>query len=31
MAHQEYSPSSDIQGLAPYIRSVSRSQQAQGR
>ena len=31
MAHQEYSPSSDIQGLAPYIRSVSRAQQAQGR
>jgi sigma-E factor negative regulatory protein RseA len=31
MAHQEFSPSSEIQGLAPYIRSVSRSQQAQGR
>ncbi|HSC96425.1 MAG TPA: sigma-E factor negative regulatory protein [Burkholderiales bacterium] len=31
MAHQEFSPSSEIQGVAPYIRSVSRSQQAQGR
>ena len=31
IAHQEFSPSSEIQGLAPYIRSVSRSQQVQGR
>lgn len=31
MAHQEFSPSSEIQGVAPYIRSVSRLQQVQGR
>jgi sigma-E factor negative regulatory protein RseA len=31
MAHQEYSPSTAIQGLAPYIRSVSTTQVAQGR
>jgi hypothetical protein len=32
MAHQEFSPSTAIQGLAPYIRSVSTTQQpAQGR
>jgi sigma-E factor negative regulatory protein RseA len=30
-AHTEYSPSTDIQGLAPYIRSVSGTQQAKGR
>jgi len=30
-AHTEYSPSTAIQGLAPYIRSVSGTQQAQGR
>jgi hypothetical protein len=23
IAHQEFSPSTEIQGLAPYIRSVS--------
>ena len=31
IAHQEFSPSTAIQGLAPYIRSVSTVQQAQGR
>lgn len=31
IAHQEYSPSTAIQGLAPYIRSVSTTQAAQGR
>lgn len=31
IAHQEYSPSTTIQGLAPYIRSVSTTQSAQGR
>jgi sigma-E factor negative regulatory protein RseA len=31
MAHQEFSPSTAIQGLAPYIRSVSSTQPAQGR
>lgn len=30
-AHTEYSPSTAIQGLAPYIRSVSGTQQAKGR
>lgn len=31
IAHQEFSPSTAIQGLAPYIRSVSSAQPAQGR
>jgi sigma-E factor negative regulatory protein RseA len=31
MAHQEFSPSTAIQGVAPYIRSVSSTQQVQGR
>jgi sigma-E factor negative regulatory protein RseA len=31
MAHQEFSPSTALQGVAPYIRSVSITQQAQGR
>lgn len=31
IAHQEYSPSTALQGLAPYIRSVSTTQQVQGR
>ena len=31
MAHQEFSPSTAIQGLAPYIRSVSATQPAKGR
>ena len=31
IAHQEYSPSTAIQGLAPYIRSVSSTQPARGR
>lgn len=30
-AHTEYSPSTAIQGLAPYIRSVSGTQEAKGR
>jgi sigma-E factor negative regulatory protein RseA len=30
-AHTEYSPSTAIQGLAPYIRSVSGTQQAKGQ
>ena len=31
IAHQEYSPSTAIQGLAPYIRGVSSTQQVKGR
>jgi len=31
IAHQEYSPSTAIQGLAPYIRTVSGAQAATGR
>lgn len=31
IAHQEFSPSTALQGLAPYIRSVSGTQRAQGR
>jgi len=31
MAHQEFSPSTALQGLAPYIRSVSSTPQPQGR
>jgi sigma-E factor negative regulatory protein RseA len=31
IAHQEFSPSTAIQGLAPYIRSVSTTQSSQGR
>jgi sigma-E factor negative regulatory protein RseA len=31
IAHQEYSPSTAIQGLAPYVRSVSIAQSARGR
>jgi sigma-E factor negative regulatory protein RseA len=31
IAHQEFSPSTEIQGLAPYIRSVSSTQQGRGR
>ncbi len=31
IAHQEYSPSTAIQGLAPYIRTVSGPQPAAGR
>jgi len=31
IAHQEYSPSTAIQGLAPYIRGVSGTQQVKGR
>lgn len=31
IAHQEFSPSTAIQGLAPYIRSVSGTQQPKGR
>lgn len=31
IAHQEFSPSTAIQGLAPYIRGVSGAQPAQGR
>ena len=31
MAHQEFSPSTEIQGLAPYIRSVSGTQEAKDR
>ena len=31
IAHQEFSPSTAIQGLAPYIRSVSSTQQGRGR
>ncbi|HSB48766.1 MAG TPA: sigma-E factor negative regulatory protein [Burkholderiales bacterium] len=31
IAHQEFSPSSEIQGLAPYIRGVSSLRTVQGR
>ena len=31
IAHQEFSPSTEIQGLAPYIRGVSSSRQVEGR
>ena len=31
IAHQEFSPSTEIQGLAPYIRGVSNSRQVTGR
>ena len=31
IAHQEFSPSTAIQGVAPYIRSVSSTQEARGR
>jgi sigma-E factor negative regulatory protein RseA len=31
IAHQEFSPSTTIQGLAPYIRSVSSTRSAKGR
>ena len=31
IAHQEFSPSTEIQGLAPYIRGVSSSRQTEGR
>ena len=31
MAHQEYSPSTTIQGLAPYVRTVSGARSAPGR
>jgi sigma-E factor negative regulatory protein RseA len=31
LAHQEFSPSTEIQGLAPYIRGVSSSRQIEGR
>ena len=31
MAHQEFSPSTTLQGVAPYIRSVSSTRQSQGR
>lgn len=31
IAHQEYSPSTAIQGLAPYIRTVSGADSATGR
>ena len=31
IAHQEFSPSTALQGLAPYIRTVSSTQQGQGR
>ena len=31
IAHQEYSPSTAIQGLAPYIRAVSGAHSAAGR
>ncbi|MDH3315560.1 MAG: sigma-E factor negative regulatory protein [Gammaproteobacteria bacterium] len=31
IAHQEYSPSTTIQGLAPYIRTVSGAQVAAGQ
>lgn len=30
IAHQEFSPSTEIQGLAPYIRGVSSTRQDQG-
>lgn len=31
LAHQEFSPSTAIQGLAPYIRGVSSTHRGQGR
>lgn len=31
IAHQEFSPSTSIQGVAPYIRTVSVTQQDKGR
>jgi sigma-E factor negative regulatory protein RseA len=31
IAHQEFSPSTALQGLAPYIRTVSSAQQGEGR
>jgi len=31
IAHQEFSPSTALQGVAPYIRSVSETQTAKGR
>ena len=31
IAHQEFSPSNEIQGLAPYIRGVSSARQVEGR
>jgi sigma-E factor negative regulatory protein RseA len=31
MAHQEYSPSTAFQGVAPYVRTVSESQDGNGR
>jgi hypothetical protein len=31
IAHQEFSPSTAIQGLAPYIRGVSATQATKGR
>lgn len=31
MAHQEYSPSTTIQGVAPYVRTVSAAQGDSGR
>jgi len=31
IAHQEFSPSTEIQGLAPYIRGVSSIRPDQGR
>ena len=31
IAHQEFSPSTEIQGLAPYIRGVSSTRQDKGR
>jgi len=31
IAHQEFSPSNEIQGLAPYIRGVSSARQVVGR
>jgi hypothetical protein len=31
LAHQGFSPSTALQGLAPYIRSVSATAPAEGR
>jgi len=31
IAHQEFSPSTSIQGVVPYIRTVSGTQQGKGR
>jgi sigma-E factor negative regulatory protein RseA len=31
MAHQEYSPSTTLQGVAPYVRTVSESHDGNGR